>query len=67
MRNVTFEPLIVVRNFNDCNFVELTGVITTEAEWKKAVRSLLRRGYDINDLDMKYAGSGRLATWIWKG
>jgi len=67
MSTPTFEPLIVVRNYNNCNFVELTSAIPTKADWKRTVRELLKMGYRIEDLDMKYAGSGRLASWTWEG
>jgi hypothetical protein len=67
MANRTFEPLIVVRNYNGANFVELTKAIPTKAEWERVVRYLLKKGYRLADLDMKYAASGRLASWTWEG
>ena len=67
MKKPTFEPLIIVETHDGCVMRKLTTAIPNEHAWKRTVRELLNAGFKLEELDMMYAGSGRLASWTWKG
>jgi len=53
----------VVKSYDGCNFESLTYEIPSLATTRRAIKELVKMGYDINTLDIRDLETGRLISW----